>query len=61
MALNEFCRTELLLGEEGINKLKKDVNKAGNVLNKAKTEIEKELERHVVTTENYIALTDDKK
>jgi len=41
----------------GINELKTDVKKAGNVLNKAKQEIEKELERPVVTSDNYIELT----
>ncbi len=44
----------------GVKELKIDVNKAGNVLNKAKTEIENELERPIVTTENYIELTKDK-
>lgn len=33
------------------------MKKAGNVLNKAKQEIEDELERPVVTSENYIELT----
>lgn len=33
------------------------MNKAGKVLNKAKQEIENELERPVVTSENYIELT----
>ena len=42
---------------QGFKELKKDVTKAGNVLNKAKEEIENELERPVVTTENYIDLT----
>ena len=37
--------------------LKVDMNKAGNVLNKVKEEIEKELERFVVTLENYLDLT----
>ncbi len=32
------------------------MNKAGKVLNKAKREIENELERPVVTSENYIEL-----
>jgi len=45
---------------EGINQLKKDMNKAGNVLKKAKGEIEEELERPVVTSENYIDLTNNK-
>lgn len=44
----------------GLNELKSDVNKAGNVLNKAKQEIENELERPVVTSQNYIELTNFK-
>lgn len=42
---------------QGLEELKKDMNKAGKVLNKAKQEIENELERPVVTSENYIELT----
>lgn len=42
---------------QGLKELKKDMNKAGKVLNKAKQEIENELERSVVTSENYIELT----
>ena len=45
---------------QGINRLKEDVNKAGNVLNKAKTEIENELAKSIVTSQNYIELTDNK-
>ena len=45
---------------QGINRLKEDVNKAGNVLNKAKTEIENELGKSIVTSQNYIELTDNK-
>ena len=41
----------------GHEELKKDIKKAGNVLNKAKNEIEKELERPIVSSENYITLT----
>lgn len=33
------------------------MNKAGAVLNKAKIEIEKELERLIVTSDNYLELT----
>lgn len=44
----------------GMSELKVDMNKAGNVLNKAKEEIEKELERPVVTSENYLDLTNNK-
>lgn len=42
---------------QGLKELKNDMNKAGKVLNKAKQEIENELERSVVTSENYIELT----
>lgn len=45
----------------GINDLKSDTIKAGNVLNKAKIELEKELGRNVVTSDNYIELTEDEK
>jgi len=44
----------------GLDELKSDVNKAGKVLNKAKNEIELELKRTVVTSFNYIDLTDNK-
>ena len=44
----------------GLDELKSDVNKAGKVLNKAKNEIELELKRPVVTSANYIDLTDNK-
>jgi len=37
------------------------MNKAGNVLNKAKREIETELNRPVVTSENYLDLTNNHK
>ena len=40
-----------------MKELKTDMNKAGNVLNKAKKEIENELERPIVTSNNYIELT----
>jgi len=42
---------------QGLGQLKNDMNKAGNVLNKAKVVLENELERPVVTSENYIDLT----
>lgn len=42
---------------QGFKELKKDMNKAGVVLNKAKTEIENELERPIVTSQDYIELT----
>lgn len=45
---------------QGINRLKEDVNKAGNVLNKAKIEIENELGKSIITSQNYIELTDNK-
>lgn len=41
----------------GISELKDDMNKFGKVLKKAKEEIEKELERPVVTNINYLDLT----
>ena len=44
----------------GLDELKSDVDKAGKVLNKAKNEIELELKRPVVTSLNYIDLTDNK-
>ena len=53
----EFHRSNNSIGME---ELKSDVKKAGRVLNKAKTEIELELKRPVVTSENYIELTKDK-
>ncbi|MBQ9833727.1 MAG: Bro-N domain-containing protein [Bacilli bacterium] len=42
---------------QGLNNLKTDMTKAGNVLNKAKQEIENELQKPVVSSENYIDLT----
>lgn len=45
----------------GMFELKNDMNKAGKVLNKAKQEIEKELERPIVTSENYLDLTNNNK
>lgn len=45
---------------QGINRLKEDVNKAGNVLNKAKIEIENELGKSIITSQDYIELTDNK-
>lgn len=42
---------------QGLNELKEDMSKAGKVLNKAKNELETELERPVVTSDNYIELT----
>lgn len=44
----------------GVQELKKDMNKAGKVLNKAISEIETELNRPVVSSENYIDLTENK-
>ena len=44
---------------KGLSQLKSDMNKAGNVLNKAKKEIENELRRPIVTTDNFIDLTSD--
>lgn len=44
---------------KGLNQLKTDMNKAGSVLNKAKQEIENELKRPIITSQNYIELTSD--
>ena len=43
---------------QGVKQLKKDVTKAGNVLNKARSEIENELGKSIVTSQNYIELAD---
>ena len=45
---------------QGMTQLKNDMKKAGKVLNKAKTELEHELNRPLVTSTNYIELTQDK-
>lgn len=45
----------------GMPNLKTDVNKAGRIMNKAKTELENELERSIISSENYIDLTSNKK
>lgn len=45
----------------GMKALKDDMNKAGKVLNTAKKEIEDELERPVVTSNNFQHLIDDNK
>ena len=57
--LGEAAAVEFHRGHnsEGMDELKSDVNKAGVVLNKAKQEIENELGRNIVTSENYIKLT----
>ena len=41
----------------GMTNLKSDVNKAGNIMNKARAELELELERSVISSENYLDLT----
>ena len=38
---------------------KNDMNEAGTVINSAKKEIERKLERPIVTGDNYIELTED--
>lgn len=43
---------------QGMIELKHDVNEAGQVLNKAKKELEDKLGRPVITNENYLDLTD---
>ena len=44
---------------KGLKELKNDMSEAGNVINSAKKEIERKLERPIVTSENYIELTED--
>ena len=44
---------------KGLKELKNDMNEAGTVINSAKKEIERKLERPIVTSENYIELTED--
>ena len=44
----------------GLSELKNDVKDAGKVINKAKSEIETRLERPVVTSENYLDLTNNR-
>lgn len=44
---------------KGLKELKNDMNEAGTVINSAKKEIERKLERPIVTKENYIELTED--
>lgn len=45
---------------KGLNELKKDMGKAGKVMNKAKSEFENELQKPIVTSENYLDLTQNK-
>lgn len=42
-----------------LNELKNDMNEADNVISSAKKEIERKLERPIVTSDNYIELTED--
>ena len=42
-----------------LNELKNDMSEAGNVISSAKKEIERKLERPIVTSDNYIELTED--
>ena len=44
---------------KGLKELKNDMSQAGNVINSAKKEIERKLERPIVTSDNYIELTED--
>ena len=44
---------------KGLKELKNDMSEAGNVINSAKKEIERKLERPIVTIDNYIELTED--
>lgn len=42
-----------------MKKLKDDTNKAGNIVNKAKTELESVIHKKIITKENHIELTDN--
>ncbi len=44
---------------KGLKELKNDMSEAGNVINSAKKEIERKLERPIVTSDNHIELTED--
>ena len=44
---------------KGLKELKNDMSEAGNVINSAKNEIERKLERPIVTSDNNIELTED--
>ena len=44
---------------KGLEELKSDMSEAGTVINSAKKEIERKLERPIVTSDNYIELTED--
>ena len=44
---------------KGLKELKNDMSEAGTVINSAKKEIERKLEKPIVTSENYIELTED--
>ena len=44
---------------KGLKELKNDMSEAGTVINSAKKEIERKLERPIVTSDNYIELTED--
>ena len=44
---------------KGLKELKSDMSEAGSVINSAKKEIERKLERPIVTSDNYIELTED--
>lgn len=43
---------------KGLNQLKRDTGEAGKVINSAKKEIEKRLERPIITSKNYLELTE---
>ena len=44
---------------KGLKELKNDMSESGTVINSAKKEIERKLERPIVTSDNYIELTED--
>lgn len=61
--LGEASATELHKNNNSFGKeeLKKDVNDAGGVIKVAKNELENKLNRQVVSSENYLNLTENKK
>ena len=58
--LGEAAAVEIHKSNEsiGMNDLKKDVIDAGGVMKKAKDELEDKIKRPVVSSENYLDLTD---
>ena len=57
-----YSKSWINMGERGIatrHSLINDMSEAGSVINSAKKEIERKLEKPIVTSENYIELTED--